>query len=402
MPRLEVSVSGLPPTLLAGEVVRCSMTLKNSGAMTLQHLAMAVGGGVSVSLGTSVEDSEAAAQSASPPGGQVWKARDASSTSVEGQQSGEAANDSMLPVQQGGESTAPAVLVPQAMFRQGAALFHMPAVQLGVGQELSLPLWIRVPKTGRANLALCWRYKPLLRLDALAYRTARFSQSVQAMPAVELSARLLAGVGSCVVGACMLQLHLHNLSTERMRVMGIACCSCSRHLGQSSSLACRSVSGGDSLVLAPNAAAALHSALAPADDVAASVAACTGAARAALTETEAELLEASRHAASAAAAPHKHLKPTAQRQQQQERFQREDEVGAGADVVVLWKAASSIGGTPRQGFCVVHNQRWACWTVCGWDGRKGASWGTSRAPPASYIAKPKFPSGVQAATSPSH
>lgn len=128
MPRLEVSVAGLPPVVLAGEVICCSMRLRNSGAMTLQHLSMAAAGGAAIFLGDTPASSAASSSSdisvtttaaarGSPPG---------------------------PPTSQGSSvSGSPAVVVPPPTFRQGIALFTLPGVRLGVGQELTLPAWFR-------------------------------------------------------------------------------------------------------------------------------------------------------------------------------------------------------------------------------------------------------------------
>lgn len=104
MPRLEVSVAGLPPTLLAGEVVRCSMRLRNSGAMTLQRLSMAVAAGAGILL------------EAGDDGG------DGGSSS------------------EGGSGSGVELAVS---LRQGVEVFMLPAARLGVGQELTLPIWFR-------------------------------------------------------------------------------------------------------------------------------------------------------------------------------------------------------------------------------------------------------------------
>lgn len=117
MPRLEVSVTGLPPTLLAGEVVRCCMRLRNSGAMTLQRLSMAAAAGTGVFLQP---------PSRPPSSGAAAPADGAAAAAVSNSGSG------------GGG--APELV---ASFRQGATVFSLPAVRLGVGQELELPVWFR-------------------------------------------------------------------------------------------------------------------------------------------------------------------------------------------------------------------------------------------------------------------
>jgi len=58
MPRLELSVEGLPPTLLAGQVARCVFHLKNAGAMTLHALSGATKRSSVVLEGTNVSIAE--------------------------------------------------------------------------------------------------------------------------------------------------------------------------------------------------------------------------------------------------------------------------------------------------------------------------------------------------------
>ncbi|EFN58685.1 hypothetical protein CHLNCDRAFT_140292 [Chlorella variabilis] len=100
MPRLEVSVTGLPAAVLAGEVVCCSMRLKNSGAMTLQHLSMAAAGTAGIFLG------------GGPAAGS-------------GNGSDGIGSDGI-----------------------GVAVYMLPNVRLGVGQELTLPVWFRFAALG--------------------------------------------------------------------------------------------------------------------------------------------------------------------------------------------------------------------------------------------------------------
>lgn len=118
MPRLEVSVSGLPPTVLAGEVVRCTMRLRNSGAMSLHRLCMAAAAGAGVYL--------------QPPSGPAGCSASGPTASAHSATAGSSP---------GGGDSGPAQLV--ASFRLGAAVFSLPAAQLGVGQELELPVWFR-------------------------------------------------------------------------------------------------------------------------------------------------------------------------------------------------------------------------------------------------------------------
>lgn len=135
MPRLEVSVSGLPPTVLAGEVVRCTMRLRNNGAMSLQRLSMAAAAGAGIFL----------QPPSSPPSG---------SPSSHAAPAHPAAAGSSP----GGGGSNPAQLV--SSFRQGAAVFSLLAARLGVGQELELPVWFRS--------ARCCAWAPASRWHAVA------------------------------------------------------------------------------------------------------------------------------------------------------------------------------------------------------------------------------------------
>ena len=121
MPRLEIGVAGLPPTLLAGEVVRCTMRLRNSGAMTLQRLAMAAPAGAGVLL-----------QGAGPAA-----CDDGAGSSGGG----------------GGVEAVPS-------FRGGVQVFSLPAARLGVGQELTLPVWFRCAGCPPGRAALGRRAAP--------------------------------------------------------------------------------------------------------------------------------------------------------------------------------------------------------------------------------------------------
>ena len=99
MPRLDVSLVGLESTLLAGEVVRCTLKLRNTGAMALQSLSMAASKGIYVESDSSTGASAAA----------------------------------------GASSVATAVRVHQ---RQGQTVFVFPPdLKLAVGQEVGVRLF---------------------------------------------------------------------------------------------------------------------------------------------------------------------------------------------------------------------------------------------------------------------
>ena len=117
MPRLEASVEGLEGTLLAGQVVRATLRLRNTGAMTLKGLRMAASGGDVYLGGSGTADGGAAdGLSRRAPGGPATTAATAG-------------------------PEAQKVVVSQ---RQGSTVFSLPAAcRLGVGQELALPIWFR-------------------------------------------------------------------------------------------------------------------------------------------------------------------------------------------------------------------------------------------------------------------
>ena len=369
MPRLEVSVSGLPPTLLAGEVVQCSMRLKNSGAMTLHRMSMAAAASSGILL--------------------LRRSDDGSGTS-----SLDVGAGAQQPVGSTGACPAGDLV---ASFRQGTAVFSLPTAWLGVGQELTLPVWFRcegnacgcgvvrrrqqasgrccrcdwcvlthchlltvllcrAPQVGPAHFALAWRYEPLVRLDALSYRTVRFAQSVEALPSLHLAARLAAGMGGCAPGGCLLQAHVHNAATDALAVTGLNCPNSTWQLCQPSG------SGNGGPVLGPDMAATLHRQLVPAGQEVAGTEAAGASGSATMSAAAAGLLDISRRAAAAAAAAAaKHL-PVVQQQQQerqrrQRRQQRHAEDEGSMDVVVLWQAGGKDGLAACRGFTCVHRLR---------------------------------------------
>lgn len=204
----------------------------------------------------------------------------------------------------------------------------------------------RAPQSGPAHFALAWRYEPLVRLDALAYRTVRFAQSVEALPSLHLTARLATGLPGCVPGGCLLQAQLRNLAADALAVTGLTCPSSSWQL-------CEHSSGDSSLQIAPDVSAALHRQLVPVG-----TAGIADGASSSLSVPEASLLEASRRAAAAGAASPKHLQPAAAAAQQQRRHRQQQQQGGGIDVVVLWQAGGKDSTAPRHGFTCTHNQRW--------------------------------------------
>ncbi|KAL4852692.1 Trafficking protein particle complex subunit 8 [Chlorella vulgaris] len=371
MPRLEVSLAGLPPTLLAGEVVCCSMRLRNSGAMTLQHLTMAAPASAGIHLGSGAANGLPAAQQAAGGGGASPAVAQQSSGGVaeaEAADGNGGPSPCPPPSASASASASPSPHLTQALpppsLRRGAAVFQLPSVRLGVGQEVTLPVWFRAAHAGATHLVVAWRYEPLVRLDTLSCRTARFAQAVQALPSLHLSARLAAGLAGCALGGCLLQAQVHNCWDEGLQVAGLACHSTKWRLCQSSSL-----NSAGSLLVAPDASAVLHRQLVVTEGAAAGQAQHSGGAQApAMSAGEAGLLEASRQAAAMAPAAPKHLQPPAQQQQQQQQWhspqqqqqqkhKRQQQDAEGADVVVVWQVAGRAGTPTRRGFTALHGQR---------------------------------------------
>ena len=219
------------------------------------------------------------------------------------------------------------------------------------------PFLCRMPQTGAAHLTVAWRYEPLVRLDALAYRTVRYAQAVQALPSLHLSSRLAAGVAGSPPGSCMLQAQLHNLSADSMSVVGLACHSSRWQLSRRGGLDGSSCRG---LVIASEAAAVLHRVLLPAGDVTAGGDNSDVGERRLLlpsgafwTAAESAMLNVSRQlAASAAAAAPKHV-PAATHQRQ---ARQQQQASQGVEVVVCWQADARDGADPIRGLCCLHNQ----------------------------------------------
>jgi hypothetical protein len=159
MPRLEVSLDGLPPVLLSGQLVRCTLGLKNVGAMTLHGMVMATGSR-EVYVGAS-EPSFASNEPASSGSGNGSGSGSGSGGEDGGKGRGEGAAE-------GGEAAVEGVQQPDGAPRSGSgsdrvgaagggrgvevtwgkrggvSVFSLPpGTKLGVGQELTLPLWFR-------------------------------------------------------------------------------------------------------------------------------------------------------------------------------------------------------------------------------------------------------------------
>lgn len=116
MPRLEVDLEGLPPSLLDGQLLRCTMRIKNSGAMTLQHLSLACGS-ADMFLGESTQAADCGPSDEQPASG-----------AADG-------------TEHKGEGDCPEITWS---LRQGVPVFTLhPSTKLGVNQELRLPFWVR-------------------------------------------------------------------------------------------------------------------------------------------------------------------------------------------------------------------------------------------------------------------
>lgn len=194
-----------------------------------------------------------------------------------------------------------------------------------------------------------------MRLEALACRTLRFAQAVQALPALHLGARLAAGVACSTPGSCLVQAHVHNMATDPLTVLELVCASSCWQLDGP---------GSCSLLVAPDMSATLHRQLVPAEmALASSTSSSPRASSSSMTDAEAGLLAASWQAAAAAAAP-KHLQsalagqPQQQQQrQEQRRCQAREARESSLDVVVMWQADGRDGSQPRRGFACLHGLR---------------------------------------------
>eukprot|EP00887_Chlorella_sp_A99_P001561 scaffold8.g1561.t1 len=211
MPRMEAVVEGLEPTLLAGELVRTTLRLRNTGAMTLQGLAMAAGtDGIYLA---SPGGGDAAGDSGGSAGGN-GTLEQLSQLQLDTTSSGQLAT--------GADVVAVEVTYAQ---RQGVPTFSLPPkLCLAVGQELELPIWFRAARPGPTRFSMAWYYEPLVRADSLRWRTLRSSHSVVALPSLHLAAGALAGTPGMPPGACLLQLQVGNSrGQESFRLTRLSC-----------------------------------------------------------------------------------------------------------------------------------------------------------------------------------
>jgi tetratricopeptide (TPR) repeat protein len=347
MPRLEVALEGLPATVLEGQLVRATLRLKNTGAMTLQGLSMAAGGG------------DMFLESSSPASG------------------GDVDGNGGVETPGGGAPAkkAPSAATVSAATRQGVPVFCLdPATKLGVNQELCLPLWLRCAsaeliahggqfstRNGRLTwCALCrrpgacrstrpgptrfscvWYYEPVVKLDALRFRTLRASFTASTLPSLQLAAAVAPAASS--PGRYLLQLqalNLQGLETFALQQLSVPTAAwAASHLAGVQPAGEQRGSLALDVELAPESSAGLHFHLAARDGAA-------GAGDGGLSPAEAYL-----YAAGASAAP------------------REPQPGGKApagqgapppppvDAVVKWRATSVAGGQAVSGFHVVHRAR---------------------------------------------
>jgi hypothetical protein len=146
MPRLELSLQALPSTLLVGQVTKCTLKLKNAGAMTLHALRCAIDtSSVYLELG-------AGQQVVHRPGkGHVF--------GFPGSGGGGGGGG-------GGHSTT----------------------KLGVNEEMEVIVYVRPTQPGPYSFNMCWYYEPLVKLEALPYRTLRARFTASALPSLEMIA----------------------------------------------------------------------------------------------------------------------------------------------------------------------------------------------------------------------
>lgn len=139
MPRLELSLETLPPTLLVGQVTKCTLKLKNAGAMTLHALRCAIDTpSVFLELG-------AGQQVVHKPG-----------------------KDHVFGLLNGNSNKG--------------------STKLGVNEDMEVVLYVRPTQPGPYCFNMCWYYEPLVKLEALPYRTLRATFSSSALPSLEMTA----------------------------------------------------------------------------------------------------------------------------------------------------------------------------------------------------------------------
>ena len=161
MPRLQITLEGLPSTLLVGQVAKCSLRLKNAGAMTLHALRCAVNThSVYLQLGPPSHTQQLQKQKQRQQQFNNTRKQNTAFTSV---------------------FTAP------------------PGTKLGVNEELVVDVFIRPTRPGPFSFNLCWYYEPLVNLETLPYRTLRATFGTSALPSLEMRgwcAPVAGGAGS--------------------------------------------------------------------------------------------------------------------------------------------------------------------------------------------------------------
>ncbi|BDA40386.1 probable trafficking protein particle complex subunit 8 [Coccomyxa sp. Obi] len=193
LPRLEASVDQLPPTMLAGEVRKCTLRLRNTGSVALRGIRVV---------------------SSSPD---VYLPPDNADTS----------GSTLESLASGRERTAGASALqePGIRLRRGMTLYTWPAAQaLGPGQELQGPLWVHPRDKGQFAFHLAFLSEPAAPVEGMSYRLLRLSHSVDVLPCLHVAAELAASRADLVT--FLLRLSMRNMQgLQALTVRQVSCLS---------------------------------------------------------------------------------------------------------------------------------------------------------------------------------
>ncbi len=213
MPRLEVTLTDLPPSMLSGQLARCMLRLRNTAAMTLQGLSVAVDS-AQLYLGDAPEDAVLSTNSADrqpgngaldcPVAATASGSQAATQPPADGNAAhrptengvddragsgGAASTSRSLPDSHSGiQPGAAQVLRPVSAVRRRTATVYTfpPTTRLSMRSALLLPVWVRAGGEGPLRIITVWHYEPLVPLDALKFRCLRSSFSSAAVPSMQV------------------------------------------------------------------------------------------------------------------------------------------------------------------------------------------------------------------------
>ncbi|KAK9916791.1 hypothetical protein WJX75_007099 [Coccomyxa subellipsoidea] len=200
LPRLEASVEQLPPTLLAREVRKCTLKLRNTGTRPLRGIR-AVCSSPDVFL---------------PPDN-----ADANGSTLDSLSSGRERAAGTSALQE-----------PALRLRRGLTLYTWPAAQaLSPGEEMQWPLWVHPRERGQFDFHLAVFFEPEAPVEGMNYRVLRLSHSVDVLASLDLAASLAASRADLVT--YLLRLSMHNLQgLQALTVRQVSCLSDSWRISQ--------------------------------------------------------------------------------------------------------------------------------------------------------------------------